>query len=81
MRVLTVTDDDSVDEQGQEGVLVGGSDVLEQSLGVVVADGRGGRAAGGAGGGGGGSRDGELVETHLDGCVWCVMLTQRVLVY
>jgi hypothetical protein len=68
----TVTNDDSVDEQGQESVLVLGSVLLEKSSRVVVADGGVLRTA--LLGRGNGSRTGESEsrETHL-GCSWKIV--------
>lgn len=68
--ILTVANDDGVDDQGQESGLVLGRVVLEEGLGVVVADGHILGAVLGVDGGGSRGGDGNLVETH-DECV-CV---------
>lgn len=39
MRKLTVANDNSVDDEGQEGLLVGSCVVLQEGSGVVITDG------------------------------------------
>lgn len=60
-----VSNDGGVDNQGQKSVLVGSSVLLQQSGGVVVADG-GAVGALGSNHGGGRSHDESLAE-HVDG--------------
>jgi hypothetical protein len=59
---LTVANNGSVDDEGQQGHLVCSSIVLQQSSGVVVADGRVGRTLGKSRTNG--SRDGKSLEKH-----------------
>ena len=60
---LTVTNDNSVDDEGQESLLVGSSVVLQQSSGVVVADRHISRSlSNGTANGGGG--DSKCLEEH-----------------
>lgn len=59
-----VTNDGSVDNQGEEGLLVGSGVVLQQSSGVVVAHGLVGWALGDSEGRSGG--DGKSLEKHDD---------------
>jgi hypothetical protein len=58
----TVADDGSVDHQRQEGLLVCGRVILQQSHGVVVADGDIGRTLSSSGADD--SRNGERLEQH-----------------
>ncbi len=62
---LTVADDGGVDDQGQKGLLVGSSVVLQQSGGVVVADGHIRRALSDGPAQGGGND--KSFEEHSDG--------------
>ena len=58
----TVTNDGRVDDEGEQGLLVGSSVVLQQSCGVVVTDGGVGRALGDSKARSG--RDSEKLEEH-----------------
>lgn len=66
MAQLTVTDDGGVDDEGQEGLLVGSSVVLQQSSGVVITDGSV-RGTLGSDTRGEDSRGGDSLEEHVYG--------------
>ena len=65
VRLGVVADDGGVDDQGQEGVLVGGIILLEESSGVIVADGGVRRAL--RDGGTDGSENSKSFELHDEG--------------